>query len=260
MSSLDHFQLFDCLKLTLSDPVVKAKTGHIFRVNDDLLAKVGEYERDSIKIGAKIFMNRACPQKLQEAIDALLTVLQVASLDNLILVYHPIKDSDGSAYTNGVSNGINGSSSNSTLNSDLSAFSTTPKESGVLTWGDSDGSALNDLKQLWEILETYANDGKITQLGVADLDTDTLTQLYKTCEIKPTIAQINLSACCVVPPSLQSFCATHEIQLLTHSDPEGIYFITYFYFFDFLADSIGPEKVFFIYTCEMKSFFRVLML
>lgn len=228
-TSLGYFQLFDCLKLTLSDPVVNAKTGQIFRNNDDLLAKVTEYERDNIKIGAKIFINRACPQQLQEAIDALLNVLQVNFLDNLILVYHPLKDTElPSSYTNGVAiNGINGGGSNITSGSDVlstslsSSFSTTPKERSVLTWGDSDGSALRDLKQLWETLETYANDGKICQLGVADLDTDTLMQLYKTCEIKPTIAQINLSACCVVPPSLQSFCATHEIQLLTHSDPEG---------------------------------------
>lgn len=224
------FQLFDCLKLTLSDPVVNAKTGHIFRNNDDLAAKVTEYERENVKIGAKIFMNRACPQQLQEAIDALLNVLQVASLDNLILVYHPIEDNDQAAHTNGVSNGNNGdgSSSITILNNDLASFSTTPKENGVLSWGDSDGNALKDLKQLWEIIENYANDGKILQLGVADLDTDTLVQLYKTCEIKPTIAQINLSACCVVPPSLQGFCATHEIQLLTHSDPEGMAPLTSF--------------------------------
>lgn len=202
---------------------MNAKTGQIFRNNDDLAAKVTEYERENVKIGAKIFMNRACPQQLQEAIDALLNVLQVASLDNLILVYHPIEDNDQPAHTNGVSNGNNGDgSSSTTLNSDLASFSTTPKENGVLSWGDSDGNALKGLKQLWEVIETYANDGKITQLGVADLDTDTLVQLYKTCEIKPTIAQINLSACCVVPPSLQGFCATHEIQLLTHSDPEGM--------------------------------------
>lgn len=202
---------------------MNAKDGRILRVNDDLSTKVAEYERDNIKIGAKIFLNHACPQRLQEAIDTLLDVLQVASLDNLILVYHPLKDTDVPLYTNGVSNGINGSASNNALNNDSTAFSTTPKESGVLTWGDSDGSALNELKQLWEVLETYANDGKITQLGIADLDTDTLQQLYKTCEIKPTIAQINLSACCVVPPSLQAFCAANEIQLLTHSDPEGIF-------------------------------------
>lgn len=198
--------------------MVNGKTGQIFRNNDDLLAKVTEYERDNVKIGGKIFLNCACPQQLQEAIDALLNVLQVSSLDNLILVYHPIKDGEQPPYTNGLSNGINGGSSSVDL---ASSYSTTPRENGVLTWGDSDGSALKDLQQLWEILETNAHDGKITQLGIADLDTDTLMQLYNSCEIKPTIAQINLSACCVVPPSLQSFCATHEIQLLTHSDPEG---------------------------------------
>lgn len=189
--------------------MVNAKTGQICRNNDDLTAKMTEYPRDQIKIGAKIFTNHACPQQLQEAIDALLDVLHVDKLDNLILVYHPVKDGSDS-HSNGIS--------------DLAAsFSTTPKEMGVLSWGDSDGSSLRDLKRLWDTLETYAHDDKITQLGVADLDTDTLIQLYKSSDIKPTIAQINLSACCVVPPSLQEFCATHEIQLLTHSDPEGMH-------------------------------------
>lgn len=224
MFSQRFFQLFDCLKLTLSDPVVNAKTGQIFRNNDDLAAKVTEYERENVKIGAKIFINRACPQQLQEAIDALLNILQVASLDNLILAYHPIEDTEQLLHTNGVPNGINGggggSSSSTTLNSDIASFSTTPKENGFLRWGDSD--ALTDLKQLWKIIEKYANDGKITQLGVADLDHSAFVQLCKTCEIKPTIAQINLSACCVVPPLLQEFCAANDIQLLTHSDPEGM--------------------------------------
>ncbi|XP_055318475.1 glutamate--cysteine ligase regulatory subunit [Sitodiplosis mosellana] len=201
-------ELFDCLNLTMSDPVVDTKAGIIARSNDDLLAKVKEYERNDIKIGAKVFLNHSDPNLLHEAIDSLLQVLKIDHLDNLILGFHPLdgakSKSNGTDKTNGYQNGSLGSS--------------LTKES-LLTWGDT-ATAIDELKELWQVLETYADDKRICQLGIADLDTDTLIELYTSCRVKPTISQINLSACCVVPPSMQEFCAKNEIQLLTHSDSE----------------------------------------
>lgn len=159
-----------------------------------MLPKISEHERNNIKIGAKIFINKPCPQQLESAIDYLLNTLKIDYLDNLILSYHLDNQLNGLIkHQNG--DNINGGTSNDQL--------------------------IDHLKLLWKILENYATTEKINQLGIADIDTDTLIELYSDCEIKPTIVQINLAACCVVPPSLQEFCATHEIQLLTHSDPEG---------------------------------------
>ncbi len=46
--------------------------------------------------------------------------------------------------------------------------------------------------------------------------------LIPTCsQVKPSIHQINLSACCVVPEDLQIFCKEHDIRILTHNDPSG---------------------------------------
>lgn len=59
-------------------------------------------------------------------------------------------------------------------------------------------------------------------MGIADLDAETLGALYSSARVPPCIAQINLSACCVVPLDLQTLCKEKEIQLLTHSDPSGI--------------------------------------
>lgn len=199
-------QLFDSLNLTLGDALIDAKSGHITRNNDDLLAKVAEFERDNIKIGAKVFLNSAEPALLREALNNLLTVLNVNDLDNLILAYHPAHKAENGT-TNGAQNGT------------AALASSLPKD-GVLTWGNGD-KAVADLKELWRTLESYADNNRIRQLGIADLDTDTLADLYASCRIKPAIAQINLSACCVVPPEMQEFCAKHEIQLLTHSDSEG---------------------------------------
>jgi glutamate--cysteine ligase regulatory subunit len=61
---------------------------------------------------------------------------------------------------------------------------------------------------------------QIGQLGIADLDVDSLKEIYHSSTVHPTITQINLSACCVVPPPLQEFCNSNDIQLLTHSDPQ----------------------------------------
>lgn len=40
-------------------------------------------------------------------------------------------------------------------------------------------------------------------------------------QVKPSIIQINLSSCCVVPPALQEFTKQNDVQLLTHNDPIG---------------------------------------
>ena len=40
-------------------------------------------------------------------------------------------------------------------------------------------------------------------------------------QVKPCVAQINMNTCCTVPPEMQEFAKEHDIQLLTHNDPQG---------------------------------------
>lgn len=215
-------QLLDCLKLTLNEPVPIEKDARILRLNDDLTAKITEHERSNIKIGAKIFVNRACPKNLESAIDGLLDELGVQSLDNLILAYHP---SETAEVPNGNVNGrLQNGNHLGEEPSVASIYATSVPTERTIEWGGhSIKRALNDLKKLWNVLEDYSAQKKITQLGIADLDTDSLIDLYTTASVRPTIVQINLSSCCVVPPPLQEFCNKNDIQLLTHSDPEGLY-------------------------------------
>lgn len=197
-------QLFDCLKFTLTEPI-RSKTGQtLHRAGDDLAAKLAEHKREEIKVGAKVFLNANSVEHLSAAVEHLLDTLSVSSLDNLILAYHP-PASPANGHTNGKANG------QSTTNGSAA-------KEGELSYS---GEALVQLQLLWSVLEQYAEAGKICQLGIADLDTASLQKLWTAATVKPTIAQINLSACCVVPPSLQEFCTANEIQLLTHSDPEG---------------------------------------
>ncbi|XP_013101175.1 glutamate--cysteine ligase regulatory subunit [Stomoxys calcitrans] len=85
---------------------------------------------------------------------------------------------------------------------------------------DSVAMDMNSLKNLWNVLQEFAEKKQICQLGIADLDSATLQQLCAEARIQPTIAQINLANCCVVPPELKEYCTQHDIQLLTHGDPE----------------------------------------
>lgn len=184
-------ELIDCLQITFKEPVFKENEGEIYRSYDDLREKINEHERNSIKIGAKLFLNTNSVEYLNAAVKTLLKILNVDCIDNLILAYHP--------------------------------FQKNQQQNGDIQNGQKDDlTELNDLKFLWKELEKFAESKMICQLGIADLDTDTLKALYEDCKIPPTITQINLAACCVVPPSLQEFCNAHDIQLLTHSDPEVI--------------------------------------
>ncbi|KAJ6648555.1 Glutamate--cysteine ligase regulatory subunit [Pseudolycoriella hygida] len=208
-------ELFDCLKVTIDDPITNTKTGKVFRNNDDLNEKITEFKREEIKIGAKVFLNNSSVEHLEMAVENLLLTLGVHCLDNLILSFHPKQ-------TTYVTNG-NGEHAvtNGTSKEPDTPNSVDGKE-GVLEWSTGNSNALNELKLLWGVLEDYAKQKKICQLGIADLDPDSFQELYESSQVKPTIAQINLKTCCVVPPALQQFCTKNEIQLLTHSDPEEI--------------------------------------
>lgn len=189
-------ELTDGLKLTFKDPdsSVNLASGELHRNIKELQSKLSEHERANLSIGAKIFLNKNSTDCLNKAMTSLLAILQVDCVDNVVLAYHPKP-----------STAVEGDSSY-----------------GILKWGSKNDKSTEELKNLWSNLEQFSLDKKICQLGVSDLDNETLTELYKSSKVHPTIAQINLSSCCVVPPPLQEFCTKNDIQLLTHSDPEII--------------------------------------
>ncbi|KAF8797195.1 glutamate--cysteine ligase regulatory subunit-like isoform X2 [Argiope bruennichi] len=79
---------------------------------------------------------------------------------------------------------------------------------------------LEKMKPLWTILENFVHEGKLITIGVSDLDTPELAELYEWAEIKPSVNQVNIESCCVMPPELTAFAKEHDIQLLTHNDPK----------------------------------------
>lgn len=97
-------------------------------------------------------------------------------------------------------------------------------DSLILSFLSSSGSKL-DLEQIaasWSYAEEFVKCDKVTHLGISDLDTTQLKQFYEMPHhVKPSVNQINLDACCVIPPEMSNYAKENNIQLLTHNDPRG---------------------------------------
>ncbi|XP_003402709.2 glutamate--cysteine ligase regulatory subunit isoform X1 [Bombus terrestris] len=87
---------------------------------------------------------------------------------------------------------------------------------------ESPEELLESLKHLWTGVEEYVKIGKLSSVGLSDLNTNMFIDLFQWANIKPNIVQISLATCCVVPPALQTFTKENDVQLLTHNDPGQI--------------------------------------
>ncbi|XP_069989726.1 glutamate--cysteine ligase regulatory subunit [Penaeus vannamei] len=61
-------------------------------------------------------------------------------------------------------------------------------------------------------------------------------------QVNPTTVQVNLSSCCVVPQELTTFAQKQYIQVLTHNDPAGKYYLCSYHFLP-LAEIVDKEVV-----------------
>ena len=82
-------------------------------------------------------------------------------------------------------------------------------------------NAIEKLLKFWNELSESLSEEIIT-MGVCDLETDVLFQLYNQSKFKPKYIQVNLKSCCVVPPDLQAFAKENSVKLSTHADPPTI--------------------------------------
>lgn len=144
------------------------------------------------KIVAKIFLNEYNENSIDEALENLLK--SCITTPTVILAYHP--------------------TTKPTADNELTT-------SDKFSWGGDCATSKKNFKAIWKKLQAAASAGKIRHLGIADMDLDTILEVFDDKKFDFTILQINIATCCVVPPELQQFCKDHEIQLLTHSDPQG---------------------------------------
>lgn len=156
-------------------------------------------ERDQYDITVKLFYlpgipaSRRCAHT-REAIDLVLKELHVKSIDLLIVSFPGIlfdADDDSEDEDNDASTG-------------------------------EPADDFDSMVQTWRVLESLHEQGMIAQLGVAEFGSERLARFLPHTKVKPSVDQINLKDCCVVPKSLILYAKEEKIQLLTHNDCNDI--------------------------------------
>ncbi|RAL09074.1 putative gamma-cysteine synthetase regulatory subunit [Aspergillus homomorphus CBS 101889] len=153
-------------------------------------------ERSQYDITVKLFYlpgipaSRRCAHT-REAIDLVLRELHVDSIDLLIVSFPGILfDADDD-------------SEEEEMSSDT---------------GSEEPDNFDSIIQTWRTLEGLQEQGMIAQLGVAEFGSERLARFLPHTRVKPSVDQINLKDCCVVPKSLILYAKQERIQLLTHND------------------------------------------
>jgi glutamate--cysteine ligase regulatory subunit len=83
---------------------------------------------------------------------------------------------------------------------------------------DSEASNMETMVQTWRTLESLKQQGLIDQLGVSEFGSGRLAKFLPETKIKPSVDQINVKDCCVVPKTLILYAKENNIELLTHND------------------------------------------
>jgi glutamate--cysteine ligase regulatory subunit len=158
--------------------------------------------RDSYDITCKLFFLPGIPSSRRcrhtsEAISLVLKELGVDSIDLLLVSYPGVSfdaDDDGEE--------------------ELS-----PDEESNSESDKSDEShSLDAQVKTWRVLEELHAKGTIAQLGVSEFSSLRLEKFLPELKVQPSVDQINVKDCCVVPKSLITYAKERNIELLTHND------------------------------------------
>jgi len=162
-------------------------------------------ERSQYEITVKLFFLANTPAscrcaQTREAVQYVLKELHVSSIDLLIVSYPGIsfdaEDEDP------------GTAAESTGESDLRT--------------DARVEDVDTMLETWGCLEEQHSEGVIGRLGVSEFGTERLSRFLKKAKVRPSVDQINVRDCCVVPKPLIVYAKQEQIELLTHSDSTNI--------------------------------------
>ena len=87
---------------------------------------------------------------------------------------------------------------------------------------NGEGEDLDAMIQTWRALESLHSKGVARQIGLAEFGNERLEKFLPRTKIKPSVDQINVRDCCVVPRSLILYAKSQNIELLTHNDCANI--------------------------------------
>ncbi|KAI7978175.1 hypothetical protein EIK77_009715 [Talaromyces pinophilus] len=169
-------------------------------------------ERDQYDITVKLFYLPGIPASrrqahTRDAIDLVLKELHVESIDLLIVSFPGVSFDAEDEETEA---------------DDDEAGSRTGSESKAGSDSTEQADDFESMVKTWHALETLAENGKIAQLGVAEFGTERLARFIQQTTVKPSVDQINVKDCCVVPKSLILYAKQEKIRLLTHNDCTNI--------------------------------------
>lgn len=156
-------------------------------------------EKSEYDITVKLFFLTRIPasqrcQHLHEAISLVLKKLHVPSIDLLIVSFPGISfDAD---------------------DKDDQELAELSKESDV--------EDMKAMVETWRAIENLQIDGIVLQIGLSEFGSKRLKRFLPYTKIRPSVDQINIRDCCVVPKSLILYARQEKIELLTHNDCTNI--------------------------------------
>lgn len=85
-----------------------------------------------------------------------------------------------------------------------------------------EGEDLDAMVETWRALECLHSAGTAKQIGLSEFGNERLERFLPRTNVKPSVDQINVKDCCVVPKSLILYAKSQKIELLTHNDCTNI--------------------------------------
>ncbi|MCJ1484490.1 hypothetical protein MMC06_004661 [Schaereria dolodes] len=85
-----------------------------------------------------------------------------------------------------------------------------------------EGENLDSMARTWRALEALHAKDVVAQIGLAEFGSERLKKFLPRTKIRPSVDQINVRDCCVVPKDLILYAKQEKIELLTHNDCTNI--------------------------------------
>ncbi|CAG5124520.1 unnamed protein product [Candidula unifasciata] len=178
-------EVCDCIGNTLAsyletqDKTELQYVTEIYKVNSENVQKIDDTEREEVKITVKVFVCLPLPTSvISETVNKVLNELGTSYIETLLLAVSPGEGEED----------------------------------------DSSAPSVSVIKPYWEAMEELVAAETVLSLGVCDLTKDSLEDLYNWAKVKPSVDQVNLESCCVMPQDLTAYAKAVNVQLLTHND------------------------------------------
>jgi glutamate--cysteine ligase regulatory subunit len=169
--------------------------------------------RESYDITVKLFYlpnipaDRRCAQT-REAIELVLKELEASSIDLLIVSFPGISfDADDE---------------DSDFEDPPSAPQSTSENDGGCVDAEVPPEDIETMTTTWRTLEKLQEEGLVSRLGISEFGVTRLSKFLEQTKIKPSVNQINVRDCCVVPKPLIIYAKQQKVELLTHNDCTNI--------------------------------------